>query len=73
VADGKRRPGPQLKMFRGPSPFEDDGGPGEWFDLETGARGADCISIIEYLGECDRKTATLVLRDLTDRLVERPK
>jgi hypothetical protein len=71
VADGKRKPGgPQLKMFRGPSPFEDDGGPGAWFDLETGARGSDCISIISYLGECDRNTATTFLRNLTDRLVE---
>jgi hypothetical protein len=58
-------------MFRGPSPFEGEGGgPGAWFDIETGASGADCISIIEYLGECDRKTATTFLRDLTDRLVE---
>jgi hypothetical protein len=72
VADGKRKHGgPQLKMFRGPSPFEgEDGGPGAWFDLETGASGADVISIIEHLGECDRKTATIFLRGLTDRLVE---
>jgi hypothetical protein len=72
VADGKRKHGgPQLKMFRGPSPFEGDGGgPGAWFDIETGASGPDCISIIQYLGECDHKTATVFLRDLTDRLVE---
>jgi hypothetical protein len=74
VADGKRKHGgPQLKTFRGPSPFEDNGGPGAWFDIETGASGKDCISIIEYLGECDRKTATTFLKYLTDRLVELPK
>jgi hypothetical protein len=71
LSDGKRkRGGPQLKMFRGPSPFEEDGGPGAWYDIETGARGADCISIISYLGECSRERATLYLRDLTSRLAE---
>jgi hypothetical protein len=74
VADGKRKHGgPQLKMFRGPSPFEEDGGPGAWYDVETGARGADCISIIQYLGDCSRDQATAFLRNLTDRLVEMPK
>jgi hypothetical protein len=34
------------------------------------ARGADAISIIEYLGECDRNKATVFLRNLTDRLAE---
>lgn len=72
VADGRRKHGgPQLRMFRGPSPIEgEDGGPGAWFDIETGASGKDAISIIEYLGECDRKAATLFLRDLTERLAE---
>jgi hypothetical protein len=71
VADGKRKHGgPQLKMFRGPSPFEEDGGPGAWYDIETGKSGPDCISIIEMLGECDRRAATIFLRDLTCRLVE---
>ena len=60
-------------MLRGPSPFEDEGSVGAWYDIETGNRGADVIRLVELLGACDRKTATTFLKDLTDRLVELPK
>jgi hypothetical protein len=65
-------PGAKIDMFRGPSPYEnaDGSGPGAWVDVGTGASGSDLISLIETLGECDRKTATTFLKDLTDRLVE---
>lgn len=64
--------GPKLDMFRGPSPYEnaDGSGPGEWNDVGTGQSGRDLVSLIEMLGECDRKTASLYLKDLTDRLAE---
>jgi hypothetical protein len=72
-ADGRKRHGaPKLDTFRGPDPCPnaDGSGPGAWCDVGTGKSGTDVISLIEYLGECDRKTATEFLKDLTDRLVE---
>jgi hypothetical protein len=72
-ADGRKRHGaPKLDTFRGPDPCPnaDGSGPGAWCDVGTGKSGTDAISLIEYLGECDRKTATEFLKDLTDRLVE---
>ena len=65
--------GPRVAMLRGPSPYEDGGSVGAWNDLESGNRGADVISLVEFLGECDRKKATDFLKSLTDRLVELPK
>lgn len=68
-----RAPGsPQLREFRGPSPHEIDGGPGEWRDLGTGQGGPDLISLIEYLGSTDRRTASDFLRSLCERMVEIP-
>ena len=54
---GRARPpgSPQLREMRGPSPYEIDGGPGEWIDVGTGKGGPDVISLIEYLGQCDRR------------------
>jgi hypothetical protein len=63
-------PRPQLKEFRGPSPFEENGGPGAWMDYGTGKQGPDVISLVMYIGTCDNKIATNWLRDLTDRLAE---
>jgi hypothetical protein len=68
---GHPDPRPQLREFRGPSP--NDGGHGAWQDYGTGKSGADCISIIEMLGNCSRDVATNYLRDLVGRLVELPK
>lgn len=70
----ERRPGeprrhgaPRLVTLRGPAPY--DGG--SWFTLgPPSASGPDVISIVEFLGECDRRTAADFLRELTDRLVE---
>jgi hypothetical protein len=72
TANGRMRgqEGPRVAMLRGPSPFEDGGSVGAWYDLESGKSGADAISLVEALGACDRKTATTFLNDLTDRLVE---
>jgi hypothetical protein len=72
TANGRIRgqEGPRVAMLRGPSPFEDGGSVGAWYDLQSGERGADVISLVELLGSCDRKTGTAFLRDLTDRLVE---
>jgi hypothetical protein len=72
-ADGRKRPGEaRLVSFRGPSPTpnEDGSGPGAWHDVGTGKSGPDAISLVEYLGETDRKTATTFLGDLVDRLAE---
>jgi hypothetical protein len=56
----------------GPSPWEnsDGSGPGHWECRSNGKSGPNFISLVEYLGQCDRKTATNWLRHLTDRLVE---
>jgi hypothetical protein len=71
---GRARPHglPQLKEFRGPSPYEKEGsGPGEWADVGTGASGPDVISILQHLaGGCDRRVAADYLKSLTDRIVE---
>jgi hypothetical protein len=63
---------PRLAEFNGCSPWpnEDGSGPGAWQNRSTGHSGKDVISLVEYLGQCDRKKATDFLRDLTDRLVE---
>jgi hypothetical protein len=69
---GKARPHglPQLKEFRGPSPYEVDGGPGSWQDVGTGASGNDVISLIEYLsGGASRRVCAGWLSDLLDRIV----
>jgi hypothetical protein len=64
--------GPRISMLRGPSPFENGGSVGAWHDLESGKSGEDVISLVEVLGECDRKMATAFLKDIVDRLVELP-
>ena len=71
---GRARPpgSPQLKEFRGPSPHENDGGPGAWRDLGTGASGPDLISLIEFLGQTDRRTAADFLERLCGRMVVLP-
>jgi hypothetical protein len=66
-------PRPQLRELRGPMPWLADGTTGSWMDVGTGKRGDDPISLVEYLGQCDRKTATTFLKELTDRMVELPK
>jgi len=66
---GSPRPhnAPRLVLLRGPNPY--DGG--SWLCLgPPAARGDDVIAMIEYLGECDRRTAGNFIKDLTDRLVE---
>jgi hypothetical protein len=63
-------PRPQLREFRGPMPWLNGVEGGAWVDYGTGKSGPDCISIIEMLGNCDRKTATTFLRDLVDRCAE---
>jgi hypothetical protein len=47
----------------------DGSGPGAWYSRASGASGHDVISLIEHYGECDRKTATTFLKELTDRCV----
>jgi hypothetical protein len=65
--------GPQLKEFRGPSPYEIDGGPGAWRDVGTGQSGPDLVSLIEYLsGGCERRDAANFLKSLCDRMVVLP-
>ena len=69
---GRARPhgSPQLKEFRGPSPDEDDGGPGAWRDLGTGQSGPDLVSLIVYLSNgCERRVAADFLSRLCDRMV----
>jgi hypothetical protein len=62
---------PQLKEFRGPSPYDTDGSVGSWVDVGTGAPGKDVISLIEYLsGGADRRICADYLGRLVDRLVE---
>jgi hypothetical protein len=69
IDPSKRRPdGPKLTELRGPSPW--DGG--SWHSLTNGASGPDIISLVAYLGECDRRTAAEWLGRLVDRLVEIP-
>jgi hypothetical protein len=61
---------PQLREMRGPSPYEDDGGPGAWRDLGTGKSGKDLISLIEYLSNgADRRACADFLSRLCDRMV----
>lgn len=68
-----RPPGaPQLRELRGPSPWDADGSVGSWADVGTGKRGKDVISLVKYLGECDRRTAAQWLGDLVSRIVEIP-
>jgi hypothetical protein len=63
----RRQAGPRLIELRGPSSW--DGG--SWHCLGgDGARGDDVISLVQYLGECDYRTAADFLKNLTDRLVE---
>jgi hypothetical protein len=71
---GRARPSgsPQLREFRGPSSYELDGGPGAWRDVGTGKGGPDLISLIEYLGQTDRRTAADFLKSICSRLVEVP-
>jgi hypothetical protein len=66
-----RKPGgPQLREFRGPSPYEDNGGPGAWHDVGTGQSGPDVVSLLEYLsGGADRRTCADFLSRLCDRMV----
>ena len=73
--DGQVRYGePRLAEFSGLDPREnEDSGPGAWQNRSNSASGKDAISLIEWAGQCDRKTATTFLKDLTDRLVELPK
>ena len=69
---GRVRPhgSPQLKEFRGPSPHEDDGGPGAWRDLGTGESGPDLVSLIVYLSNgADRRVCADFLSRLCDRMV----
>jgi|SRR5580700_2800676 hypothetical protein len=69
---GRARPhgSPQLREFRGPSPYEDDGGPGAWRDLGTGQSGPDLVSLIVYLsGDADRRVCADFLKSLCDRMV----
>jgi hypothetical protein len=61
---------PRLLTFAGPNLDEAAGGPGAWVCRGNGMHGGDVISLIEYLGGCDRETATNWLRDWTDRIVE---
>jgi hypothetical protein len=62
--------GPQLRMFRGPSPYEQDKTIGAWMDVETGAHGRDVVDLVAYLGSTDRNTAGKFLSDLLSRVVE---
>ena len=63
----RRQNGRRIKILRGPD--QSDGG--SWFDVGTGAKGHDVISLVQWLAnDCDRRVAAEFLRDLTDRLVE---
>ena len=65
-----RAPGsPQLKEFRGPSPREDEGGPGAWRDVGTAASGPDLVPLIVYLSGPDRRVCADFLSRLCDRMV----
>ena len=59
--------------FRGPSPHEIDGGPGEWRDLGTGEGVIRTLWPNRVSGSTDRRTAAEFLRDLTDRLWRSPR
>jgi hypothetical protein len=61
-----RHGAPRLIELRGPSPW--DGG--SWVCLGNGARGADPVDLVAFLGECDRRTAGDWLGSLVNRIVE---
>jgi hypothetical protein len=49
---------PRLVEFRGPDRWPNEGA---WRCLGNGAHGDDCVDLVAYLGETDRKTAALWL------------
>jgi hypothetical protein len=71
--NGERRPDrPQVGGLMGPAPYEnaDGSGPGAWRCHSNGKAGPDIISLVEYLGNTDRSTATYWLKDLVERCAE---
>jgi hypothetical protein len=68
----KRHGAPRIVEMMGPSPNETN--LGYWCNRGgDGASGNSLFELVMYLGECDMKTATTFLKDLSDRLVELPK
>ena len=56
---------PRLVQFNGPDYREDT--LGAWFTLGgDGARGSNLFELEMYFGQCDLKTATTFLRDLSE-------
>jgi hypothetical protein len=68
--DGFKRHGePRLVEFSGPDPREET--LGAWFNRGgDGKSGANLFELVMYLDQCDVKTATAFLNELSDRLVD---
>jgi hypothetical protein len=60
-----RHNAPRLVEFRGPASYPNEGA---WHCLGNGAQGDDCVDLVAFLGECDRRTAALWLSSLLNRI-----